>query len=637
MANTTISALPSATTPLSGTEVVPIVQSGVTKKVAASDIAVSGGVKSFQTSLSGLTPSTTTTGAVTLAGTLGPTSGGTGLTSFTANGVVYASSSSALTTGSALSFDGANLGIGTSSPSQKLQINASGASPAWLYSTNGTSGSYFGTSGTGETIVYQTGAYPIQFYTNSTERMRLDSSGNLGIGTSSPGAKLQVNGSGDSPAYTSTTTRIFSTDALAANKGGSILFGGVYTGTTAAGWAGIAGLKNNATDGDYGSYLGFYTRLNGSSIVENMRLDSAGNLGLGVTPSAWQSGWKVLEIGNAGNAIANDSATSLRLTSNARFAGSTWIYASTNVAATYAINGGAHVWNIAPSGTAGNAITFTQAMTLDASGNLGIGTTSPGAPLTVEKASAYIQVNSTGVGATYTRYHNSGGPYIYAGVESSAGASVVPGTSAYSAIFGTDGAYPVQFFTNNSVKATLDSSGNLLVGTTSVLTVNRKLQVTDGGAGVPAIFKQTNSATNECLDLWNNATTGNNVFVEFQTEAASTARGTISFNRAAVLVSYNTTSDYRSKDIIGPVQDSGATIDALKVYEGQMKGATQSRPMLIAHEAQAVTPYAVTGEKDAVKEDGTPDYQQMDVSSLVPLLIAEVQSLRIRIAQLEAK
>jgi len=109
MANTTISALPSATTPLSGTEVVPIVQSGVTKKVAASDIAVSGGVKSFQTSLSGLTPSTATAGVVTLAGTLGTASGGTGLTSFTANGVVYASSSSALTTGSALTFDGTTL------------------------------------------------------------------------------------------------------------------------------------------------------------------------------------------------------------------------------------------------------------------------------------------------------------------------------------------------------------------------------------------------------------------------------------------------------------------------------------------------------------------------------------------------
>ena len=100
---------------------------------------------------------------------------------------------------------------------------------------------------------------------------------------------------------------------------------------------------------------------------------------------------------------------------------------------------------------------------------------------------------------------------------------------------------------------------------------------------------------------------------------------------------FNTTSDYRAKDIIGPDQNPGAMIDALKVYEGQMKGATQSRPMLIAHEAQAVTPYAVTGDKDAVNEDGTPKHQQMDVSALVPLLLAELQSLRARVAQLESK
>jgi hypothetical protein len=57
--------------------------------------------------------------------------------------------------------------------------------------------------------------------------------------------------------------------------------------------------------------------------------------------------------------------------------------------------------------------------------------------------------------------------------------------------------------------------------------------------------------------------------------------------------------------------------------------------MLVAHEAQAVAPYSVTGEKDAVNDNGDPIFQQMDVSSLVPLLIAEIQSLRKRVAQLE--
>jgi hypothetical protein len=133
----------------------------------------------------------------------------------------------------------------------------------------------------------------------------------------------------------------------------------------------------------------------------------------------------------------------------------------------------------------------------------------------------------------------------------------------------------------------------------------------------------------------NSATAGDNNFIGFGTEAAYTSRGGITYNRAAGLVSYNTMSDYRAKEVFGPVENPGATIDSLKVYTGKMLNATQSRPMLIAHEAQTVAPYAVTGKKDAINEDGTPHYQQMDTSALVPLLIAEVQSLRARVALLE--
>ncbi len=82
-------------------------------------------VTTFSAGTTGFTPSSATSGAVTLAGTLATTNGGTGLTSFTANGVVYASSSSALTTGSALTFTGTNLGIGVPSPTVPLDVNGS--------------------------------------------------------------------------------------------------------------------------------------------------------------------------------------------------------------------------------------------------------------------------------------------------------------------------------------------------------------------------------------------------------------------------------------------------------------------------------------------------------------------------------
>lgn len=134
--------------------------------------------------------------------------------------------------------------------------------------------------------------------------------------------------------------------------------------------------------------------------------------------------------------------------------------------------------------------------------------------------------------------------------------------------------------------------------------------------------------------FWNQNTSADNGFAGFYTEGSATLRGSISYNRGAGLVSYNVTCDYRAKDILGQVVDSGAVIDSVPVYIGKMKGATQERPMFIAHETPS---YAHTGKKDAVDENGNPVFQQLDVSALVPVLWAEVQQLRARVAQLESK
>jgi hypothetical protein len=154
-------------------------------------------------------------------------------------------------------------------------------------------------------------------------------------------------------------------------------------------------------------------------------------------------------------------------------------------------------------------------------------------------------------------------------------------------------------------------------------------------SGTAASFSTSGGAGAFAMTLWHQATSGDNAFFAFGTEGTFAVRGTITYNRAAGLVSYNTTSDYRSKVISGSITNSGTTIDALKVYRGVMNGATIERPMLIAHEAQEVAPYCVTGEKDAVNDNGDPIYQQIDHQVLVPLLIAEVQQLRARVTVLE--
>ena len=312
----------------------------------------------------------------------------------------------------------------------------------------------------------------------------------------------------------------------------------------------------------------------------------------------------------------------------------------------------------------------TQAMTLDASGNLGVGTTSPGFRLDVTAARATSRLtSSTGTNAVDVQANNTGGQLLL-GIDNSAGSSLF-GAGGYTAGLWYSGAYPLTFGTSNTERARitsggdfrvkgagtagsteafqvsgsapadaarLTSGGSLCVGRTTAYSANVERLSVEATGNSPAVLAiNAAGATEPTYVAWNSATSGDNAFVTFYTEATVTLRGSITYNRGGGVVAYNTTSDYRAKDILGPVTDTGATIDALKVYNGKMKGATIERPMLIAHEAQTVTPYAVTGEKDAVDKDGKPKYQQMDVSSLVPLLIAEIQSLRARVAQLEAK
>jgi hypothetical protein len=110
-----------------------------------------------------------------------------------------------------------------------------------------------------------------------------------------------------------------------------------------------------------------------------MVLNSSGNLGLGVTPSAWGGSIKAIEgfstSGSWSIASGGGLGSALNIQSNAYYDGSNWIYKSTNPAANYYQSAGSHNWRTAASGTAGNAITFTSAMTLDASGNLLVATT----------------------------------------------------------------------------------------------------------------------------------------------------------------------------------------------------------------------------------------------------------------------
>ncbi len=209
--------------------------------------------------------------------------------------------------------------------------------------------------------------------------------------------------------------------------------------------------------------------LNGSKVVTtgSALVFDGSNLGLGVTPSAWSQS-KAFQINTIG-ALRADTGT-VGLNNNAYF-NSGWKYLTSAFATTYEQANGQHVWNTAPSGTAGNAITFTQAMTLDASGRLLVGTTSgSGAtmlsvnqPTASTDAKTIVSV-STGTNSAYTAYVTN--TVTTVGTENSSGGNLVAGSSAYATILSNNGAYPIQFGTNNTVRATIDSSGNLGLGVT---------------------------------------------------------------------------------------------------------------------------------------------------------------------------
>jgi len=127
-------------------------------------------------------------------------------------------------------------------------------------------------------------------------------------------------------------------------------------------------------------------------------------------------------------------------------------------------------------------------------------------------------------------------------------------------------------------------------------------------------------------------TTGDIVLFRYGT----TQIGTISTNGSST--SYNTTSDYRLKENLTPLTEALERLVLIPVHRFNFIGnSNQTVDGFIAHEVQAVVPEAITGEKDAVDDDGNPIYQGIDQSKLVPLLTAALQEAVAKIESLEAR
>ena len=118
------------------------------------------------------------------------------------------------------------------------------------------------------------------------------------------------------------------------------------------------------------------------------------------------------------------------------------------------------------------------------------------------------------------------------------------------------------------------------------------------------------------------------------TNAAGTMVGSITTTAAAT--AYATASDYRLKQNVVPMTDAVSRVSALKPSRFNFIGTPQTVDGFLAHEAAEVVPECVTGTKDAINDDGTPNYQGIDQAKLVPLLVAAIQEQQAAIVALEA-
>jgi hypothetical protein len=165
-----------------------------------------------------------------------------------------------------------------------------------------------------------------------------------------------------------------------------------------------------------------------------------------------------------------------------------------------------------------------------------------------------------------------------------------------------------------TTKMTLDTSGNLLVGKTTTAATAL--------GGVAYIGRVDCSRDTGNAATFNHTTAGNLV-------------GNIAITSTAT--TYNSASDYRLKEAVQPLSGGLARVSALKpsIYKWKVDGS--SGEGFLAHELADVVPLAVTGEKDAVDADGKPTYQGVDLSKVVPILVAAIQELTARVQTLEAK
>jgi hypothetical protein len=360
-----------------------------------------------------------------------------------------------------------SLGVGINrDPLGVLEVSSATRSGIKMFNTGASGRTY-------ETYVDASGNYIIYDEDASRNDLVISSGGNVGIGTDSPGAKLEIS---DTNKAINTPGNLFvsTTDTLAVDKGGQISLGGVWSGTSKIQFAGIAGRKENATSGNAGGYLQLSTtNSSGGALTERMRISSGGNVGIGTTSP-----------NNAKLVISSTDSNKISIDGGSSQNGMRW-EAVAGANGFYLFNG--------TYGTAGfglyNINTNSSPLWIQNGGNVGIGTTSPSSLLHVKgtdsvnittrfevynaESKFYLSSASSGDGGYYyNSSNNTSGMFSYGDYTFNVGTANISGTVGNPRMVIQQGGNVGIGVT--SPTANLDIAGNVGIGTTSP---SQKLEV----------------------------------------------------------------------------------------------------------------------------------------------------------------
>lgn len=503
-----------------------------------------------------------------------------------------------------------NVGIGTSSLGNRFVVysGAGTASYAEFVGNNAPAGAlYVGQDATGLSRIFQVGAKPITFWTNGVERLSINSVGDIGIGsittaTSPIAGSLSAAGIISASGYlnshqTSKAVLQLNDDTASLRVYGSTAGSGNLT-FNVGGGGGSADFQAMSLNNNGDLFVGDYTATIYSSRIKISNNTSSNN---------------VLGVANAGAICIRNSA-----------------FSETITGALYLAHDGAGNGIVDVTRSTGSLIfatNNTERLRIDASGNVGIGTTTINHKVDISGSLCVDSFADTTNNYISLRraYTPSGGGGVGFKATDHSGANA-DGLACY----GHDG---ISLWTAQTERLRIDPSGNLFLNCTSNPMVGfgqAKLTVHSGSIDSVNLF---GSSSANILNLQRPFGYTNGTMIAFSSinSGGSTSSQVGSITISGSTTTYATSSDYRLKENVKPIQNALNSVDALNPVTFDWKIDGSKGQGFIAHELQDILPDCVVGEKDGEQ------MQCVDYGKLTPILVAAIQELTQRIKQLESK